>query len=70
MQTYSVGPTNEALEKQRWQMHPGNERDIVTGTIAGARLAKYGIIKAPESLEKLPVGSVLKTGVSAYERIE
>jgi len=57
------------LEDQRWQLHPGNDRDIVNGIIAGQRLRTYGIIKAPIDLLEKPVGSVIKTGVSAYERL-
>lgn len=64
-----MNATQSNLKEQQWQMHPGNERDIVNGELAAARLLKYGIIKAAEDLLQFEVGSVLKTGVSAYERI-
>lgn len=68
--TESNDPTKE-LERQQWKMYPENSGERpVSGAVAGQRLAKYGIIKNPADLLELPVGSVVKTGVSAYERIE
>ena len=57
------------LKSQKWQVYPGNERDIVLGTVAGERLVKFGIIDHPRDLMRHAIGTVLKTGVSAYQRI-
>ncbi|MDE2426769.1 MAG: hypothetical protein KGO96_12780 [Elusimicrobia bacterium] len=60
----------ESLQRQHWRRHPGAASDVMDGAKAGERLAKFGAIARPLDLLGMPVGSVVRTGVSAYERID
>lgn len=55
------------LFNQRWQASDG---EFTNGLALAKRMLRLGVIKSLDGLLESEVGFVLKTGVSAYERLE